>query len=78
MAVCVCVAEQGAFVVAAEVLQISTTMVTNHVRSLESRLDARLVERTTRRITLTPVGAAYLVRCRAVLAPPTGPIVSSP
>ena len=68
MAVFVCVAEQGAFVLAAEVLQISTTMVANHVRSLESRLDARLIERTTRRITLTTVGAAYLERCREVLA----------
>ena len=68
MAVFVRVAERGSFAAASEGLSISTTMVANHVRALESQLGARLVDRTTRRHVLTEIGAAYLERCRDVLA----------
>ncbi len=62
------VAEQGSFAAVARELGLSQTMVANHVRALESALDARLLDRTTRRHALTEIGAAYLERCRDVLA----------
>jgi DNA-binding transcriptional LysR family regulator len=68
MAVFVRVAEKGSFAAAAEGLAMSTTMVANHVRALEERVGARLLDRTTRRHVLTEIGAAYLERCRDVLA----------
>lgn len=68
MAVFVCVAERGSFAAAAAELALSPSMVANHVRALEGRVGACLLERTTRRHTLTEIGAAYLERCRDVLA----------
>ena len=68
MAVFVRVAEKGSFAAAADGLAMSTTMVANHVRTLEAQLGARLLDRTTRRHALTEIGAAYLERCRDVLA----------
>jgi DNA-binding transcriptional LysR family regulator len=68
MSVFVRVAEAGSFAAVAEEFALSTTMVANHVRALEHELNERLIERTTRRHRLTEVGAAYLERCRDVLA----------
>ncbi|WP_148714664.1 LysR family transcriptional regulator [Chitinolyticbacter meiyuanensis] len=68
MAVFVCVAERGSFAAAGMALQLSGTMVANHVAALERRLGATLIHRTTRRHALTVVGTAYLERCRDVLA----------
>jgi DNA-binding transcriptional LysR family regulator len=68
MAVFVRVAELGSFAAAADEFALSATMVANHVRALEKRLGARLLDRTTRRHALTEIGAAYLERCRDVLA----------
>jgi DNA-binding transcriptional LysR family regulator len=68
MAVFVRVAEKGSFAAASGELDMSTTMVANHVRALEAQTGARLLDRTTRRHTLTEIGAAYLERCRDVLA----------
>ena len=68
MAVFVRVAEKGSFAAAAAEFGLSATMVANHVRSLEVALAARLLDRTTRRHALTEIGAAYLERCRDVLA----------
>lgn len=67
MQVFVATADAGSFSGAAEVLGISAVMVGKHVRSLETQLSARLIERTTRRQALTEIGAAYLERCREVL-----------
>jgi len=67
MQVFVATADAGSFSGAAERLGISAVMVGKHVRSLESQLTARLIERTTRRQALTEIGAAYLERCREVL-----------
>src|SRR5207302_5518198 len=47
---------------------MSTTMVSNHVQSLEDRLGARLLQRTTRKVSLTEVGKAYYDRCVQILA----------
>ena len=62
------VAEAESFSAAARRLNMSTTMVSNHVQALEERLGARLLNRTTRRVGLTEVGRAYYERCRIVLA----------
>lgn len=61
------VAETGGFSLAAKRLGISTTMVSNHVQALEDRLGARLLNRTTRKVSLTDVGRAYYERCTRIL-----------
>jgi DNA-binding transcriptional LysR family regulator len=43
-------------------------MVSNHVQALEDRLGARLLNRTTRKVSLTEVGRAYYDRCIQILA----------
>jgi DNA-binding transcriptional LysR family regulator len=62
------VAECGGFSAAARRLNMSTTMVSNHVQALEERLGARLLNRTTRKVSLTDVGKAYYERCVQILA----------
>jgi DNA-binding transcriptional LysR family regulator len=61
------VVESGGFSAAARRLGMSTTMVSNHVQSLENRLGVRLLQRTTRRVSLTEIGKAYLERTRRIL-----------
>ncbi|MDE2429569.1 MAG: LysR family transcriptional regulator [Burkholderiales bacterium] len=68
MQVFVVAATTDSFAAAAEQLDISAVMVGKHVRALEQQLGASLIERTTRRQTLTEIGASYLERCRAALA----------
>lgn len=68
IAVFVRVAEAGTFAAVADDLNLSPTMVANHVRALERRQGARLIDRTTRRHVLTELGVVYLERCRDVLA----------
>lgn len=67
MGVFVRVAKAGSFAGAARDLGISRAMATKHIMSLESSLDTRLFNRTTRSISLTEVGASYLGRCQQVL-----------
>src|SRR3954447_14967692 len=62
------VVDSGGFSAAARRLAMSTTMVSNHVQSLEDRLGARLLQRTTRKVSLTEVGKAYYDRCVQILA----------
>jgi DNA-binding transcriptional LysR family regulator len=62
------VAEVGSFAAVADALGLSAPMVGKHVRFLEDRLGARLINRTTRRQTLTDFGRAYYDRCKLVLA----------
>lgn len=68
MAVFVRAVEAGSFAAAAAALDISAPMVGKHVRFLEDRLGMRLLNRTTRRQSLTEFGRAYYERCRQVLA----------
>jgi len=68
MTVFVRVVDSGGFSAAAKRLNMSTTAVSNHVQSLEERLAARLLNRTTRKIGLTEVGKAYYDRCTRILA----------
>lgn len=62
------VVDTGGFSAAARRLNMSTTMVSNHVQALEDRLGARLLNRTTRKVSLTEVGKAYYERCTQILA----------
>jgi DNA-binding transcriptional LysR family regulator len=62
------VVDSGGFSAAGRHLHMSTTMVSNHVQSLEDRLGARLLNRTTRKVSLTEVGKAYYDRCTQILS----------
>lgn len=62
------VVENGGFSAAGRKLNMSTTMVSNHVQSLEDRLGARLLNRTTRKVSLTEVGRDYYDRAVQILA----------
>lgn len=64
----VAVVSEGAFTRAAERLDMSPQLVSKYVAQLESRLGARLINRSTRRLSITEVGQAYFERCRDVLA----------
>src|SRR5882724_1626724 len=66
------VVESGSFVGAAARLGISASMVSQHVKELEERLSARLLNRTTRKVSLTETGRAYYERCTRLLARPRG------
>ncbi|RWC50707.1 MAG: LysR family transcriptional regulator [Mesorhizobium sp.] len=68
MAVFVKAVDLGSFAAAAVALDLSGPMVGKHVRFLEDRLGVRLLNRTTRRQSLTDFGRAYYERCRLVLA----------
>lgn len=68
MAIFVQVVQLGSFAAAAQEADISATMVAKHIKALEARLGARLLNRTTRRQSLTEVGKLYYDRCRALLA----------
>jgi DNA-binding transcriptional LysR family regulator len=68
MAVFIKTADLGSFAAAAAALDLSGPMVGKHVRFLEERLGVRLINRTTRRQSLTEFGRVYYDRCRVVLA----------
>jgi DNA-binding transcriptional LysR family regulator len=62
------VADAGSFVGAADALGMSKAAVSRHVSDLEQRLGVRLMQRTTRKLSLTPEGEVFLSRCRDILA----------
>jgi DNA-binding transcriptional LysR family regulator len=62
------VVETSSFAGAAARLGISASMVSQHVKELEERLGARLLNRTTRKVSLTETGRAYYERCTRLLA----------
>src|SRR6202043_887269 len=62
------VVDSGGFSAAGRRLNMSTTMVSNHLQALEERLGARLLNRTTRKVSPTEVGRAYYDRCVQILA----------
>lgn len=77
MAVRIAGAEMGAFVRAVELGGFSAaaresgltpSALSKLVKRLEDRLDVRLLNRTTRKLSLTPEGDAYFVRCQRILA----------
>ncbi|WP_337028640.1 LysR family transcriptional regulator [Pantoea eucalypti] len=62
------VAEAGSFVRAAETLSLPSSTVTSTIKNLEKYLQVRLLNRTTRRVSLTPEGLQYLAQCREIMA----------
>ena len=64
----VAVADARGFAPAAQRLGVSPSVVTRLVARLESQLGIRLLQRTTRSVTLTDAGARYLERARRVLS----------
>jgi DNA-binding transcriptional LysR family regulator len=68
MTVFVAVADLQGFAPAARKLGLSASAVTRMVAALEERLGTRLLQRTTRSVMLTDVGARYLQRARQILA----------
>jgi DNA-binding transcriptional LysR family regulator len=61
------VVDQGGFTDAARKMGISKSAVSKHISALEARLGARLLNRTTRRVSPTEIGLAYYERARRVL-----------
>lgn len=68
MRVYVEVATSGSFSATADRLEMSRAMVTRYVGEMEQWLQARLLQRTTRSVTLTDAGELALRRCQQMLA----------
>jgi len=68
MAVFARVVEENGFTQAARRLGMSKSAVSKQVSQLEDRVGARLLQRTTRRVSLTDVGATFYERCARILA----------
>jgi DNA-binding transcriptional LysR family regulator len=67
MRVFTAVVDAGSFVAAAEGLGMSKAAVSRYVSDLEQRLGARLLHRTTRKLSLTAEGEVFLGRSREIL-----------
>ena len=61
------VAEVGSFSAVAQQLGVARSVVTRQVAALEAHLGAKLMARSTRRLSLTSAGTAYLEKCRVIL-----------
>jgi DNA-binding transcriptional LysR family regulator len=68
MRVFVRVVEAGSFTAAAQSLDSTTGAMSRAVSELEAHLRTRLLNRSTRRLALTPAGELYLKRCMQILA----------
>ena len=62
------VVETGSFAKAAERLGLSTSAASRHIAELESHLQTRLLNRTTRKVSLTETGRAFYERSVQLLA----------
>src|SRR5258708_39143862 len=61
------IVESGSFVAAAERMNLSAAMTTNHVKYLEKRLGARLLNRNSHSLSLTEPGRLYFGVCKLIL-----------
>lgn len=61
------VAEAGSFTAVADQLQVARSAVTRQIAALEKHLGTKLMTRSTRSLTITAAGAAYLEKCRVIL-----------
>ncbi len=68
MALFALVAEMGSFTAAAQKAELPKSSVSQRISQLEQQVGIRLLNRTTRRISLTFAGEHYLVHCREMLA----------
>ena len=64
MAVFACVVERGSFSGAARDLGITTSAVSQQIRSLEEEMDVTLLHRSTRKLSLTEAGQAFFQSCQ--------------
>lgn len=62
------IADLGGFAAAARKLGVSPATVTTQIQDLEDRLGVRLLNRSTRKVSLTEIGKAYYERCMHILA----------
>lgn len=61
------VAERGNFSAIAQEMGVARSVVTRQIAALEAHLQVKLLARSTRRLSLTSAGAAYLEKCRVIL-----------
>lgn len=61
------VVDLGSFAAAAQQLNLAPSVVTRQIAALEAHLGVKLMTRSTRRLSLTSAGAAYLEKCRQIL-----------
>lgn len=61
------VAELGSFAAVAQQMGLARSIVTRQIAALETHLGCKLMARSTRRLTLTSAGTAYLEKCRVIL-----------
>lgn len=61
------VADSGHFSTAARTMRLSKAAVSKYINALEEHLGAQLINRTTRRLSLTGEGELYLAHCRRIL-----------
>jgi len=61
------IAELGSFSAAAQQQGLARSVVTRQIAALESHLGSKLMARSTRKLTLTSAGTAYLEKCRVIL-----------
>ena len=61
------VVESGSFVAAAERIDLSTAMTSKHVMNLERNLGVRLLNRTSKHMSLTEIGTIYYEQCQEIL-----------
>jgi len=62
------VVDSRSFSATAQHFRLSKSSVSKHIAALEEKLGARLLNRTTRRLTLTEVGAIFYERCQRIVA----------
>jgi DNA-binding transcriptional LysR family regulator len=61
------VADLGSFAAVAQQEGVARSVITRQVAALEARLGCKLMARSTRRLTLTSAGAAFIEKCRVIL-----------
>ncbi|MCE1228786.1 MAG: LysR substrate-binding domain-containing protein, partial [Firmicutes bacterium] len=62
------VVDQGSFTAASRALGIPKSKLSRRLAALEERLDVRLLQRSTRRLTVTEIGHTFHTHCKAMLA----------
>lgn len=67
MRVFAAVVDAGSFVGASDTIEMSKPAVSRYVQDLEARLGVRLLQRTTRKLSLTEEGAVFYARCKDLL-----------
>lgn len=67
LAVFVAAVEEGSFAAAARRFGLSPAMAGKHVSAIEAQVNARLLQRSTRRLSLTDAGLLYYERCKQIL-----------